>query len=45
MSRLETLAKKLEELHEGFQLGQPQGEILEELSKLKDTFAEVRTVR
>ena len=45
MSRLEILADKLEELHKGLQLGQPLGETVEELSKFKDAFAEVRTVK
>ena len=45
MSRLETLAKKLEELREGLQLEQPLGETIEELSKFKEAFAEVHTVR
>ena len=42
MSKLEGLAKKLEELHKGVQLQQPLGETAEKLSEYKDAFAEVR---
>ena len=43
MSKLEGLAKKLEELHKGVKLQQPLGETAEKLREYKDAFAEVRT--
>lgn len=44
MGKLEDLAKKLEEIDKQVYLQQPTGESVEELSKLKDAFAKVRSV-
>ena len=44
MGKLEDLAKKLEEIDKQVHSQQPSGEYVEELSKLKDAFAEVRSV-
>lgn len=44
MGKLEDLAKKLEEIDKQVHSQQSMGESVEELSKLKEAFAEVRSV-
>ena len=44
MGKLEDLAKTLEEIDKQVHSQQPSGESVEELSKLKDAFAEVCSV-